>query len=177
MASTGSSTLFTRLSAGALALGLLAAAAAPAQGLVADPRLSRLTLKVPALAGDTTGAAPLGGRWAGPGTSCHLAAEAQRFSTGRFFYDLMLRPILAGTAGLTLPAGALGPTWRTSTARLTAYGSARRVPVRAIARPLGGGRYALEAHLAVPLSAYNVVSPTGGSAGSALIALEARFGP
>lgn len=178
MRSTGSSTLSTRLSLLAAAALLAPAAwAGPAAALTADPSASRLSLQVPALAGDATGSAPLDGRWAGPGSSCHLQAAADRFSTGRFFYDILLRPILAGTAGLTLPAGALGPAWRVSEATLTAYGRVQRVPVRAIARPLGGNRYALSAHLSVPLSAYNVVSPSGGSAGAARIALEARFVP
>ena len=177
MPSTGSSTLSTRLSLLAALLLAPVADALPARALTADPAASRLSLQVPALAGDTTGSAPLGGRWAGPGSSCYLAAEAGRFSTGRFFYDILLRPILAGTAGLTLPASALGSSWRVGRATLTAYGRVRSVPVRAIAKPLGNHRYALTAYLSVPLSAYNVVSPSGGSAGAARIALEASFIP
>lgn len=156
-----------------------ALASSPALAASADPGRSVVTVQAPTLAPGATGSAPLYGELRPNGTFVLHAAAAQT-RTGNGMRDTLIRRFVPGTISLSGDAPQRvrqlqnGQTLR-MTGTVFVGGSALKVPLFVrMTRNTSG--MALRTFFRLPLSAYGVSHPAGGSAGDVRVAITAVFG-
>lgn len=151
----------------------------PAEAASADPGRSLVTVQAPTLAPGAMGTAPLYGELRPNGTFVLHAAAAEA-RTGNAMRDTLIRQFVPGTISLSGDAPQLirrlgnGQTLRT-TGTLYVAGSTMRVPLF-VRMTRGTGGTSMRTFFRLPLAAYGVSKPGGGSAGDVRVAISAVFG-
>ena len=169
----------TRLRLAFALLALSLAPSLPALASDADPGRSSAYVQAPELAPGAWGSAPVYGQLS-PDGGFVLRVPVSAVQTDNAFHSMLVKQVLRGT--ITLAADRPRLAYRHGiTSRLRALatlyvaGRASRVPLsyRTITRPDGT---LLRSYLSLPLAAYGIYKPGGGSPGSVRVAIEA-FGP
>lgn len=165
---------------GALTLGLvLAGPVGSAAASAADPGRSSVFVAAPALAPGSWGTAPLSGEIGRQG-SFHLVAAVGALNTPNAWHGLVLRQFLPPTITLSSSSVALlsrqGATRQLrASAMLRAGGFQTPLTLRVRLSEGPSGRR-LRTFFSLPLAAYGVKNPAGGSPGSVNVSIDAFAG-